>query len=232
MTDYNAKNGDIVFIDPDDVRGAWTINFPLGPKNNARVTIRPTTHSNTLVVLASLETIEYPIGTTPSTSVAVMLGGGSLSFVYNTNRGVWASAGTSGEQYMPRRNLITYYPLKSAVVEFSGDLSIAHDYNVVGVTNPSTGIYHVQISQTTVEGFDVFTRVIPSVMVYAPAAAEGALAQFDGGTGGDTFIIHVREFYLAGVNLRIQDYNLAPTETCWFMALANTVNPDADPLPP
>lgn len=134
------------------------------------------------------------------------------------------------EQY--EVNTASYHPWKACSLIMRGDLTIVDGFNIATVTNPLTGFYDVTLDQQTIEGVDITERIIPVLAVDAPGAEQGVYVGFAGETATDVITINVREFYLQGVNLRIQDYDLGPAETLWFMGLLNYRHPGAESLPP
>lgn len=142
-----------------------------------------------------------------------------------------SSTGLEGSLLQQEANLTTWLWAKGASLLIRGDLTIIDSYNVASVAKGGTGLYDITLDQTSIDGLSVHDLIIPVTNVYAPFAAEFATATFDGDISPGVIRVHVREFYIAGQNLRIQDYDLGPTEELWFGGLLNWVDPNAENLP-
>ena len=138
------------------------------------------------------------------------------------------------DQYMLARNIATYFGWKAWAAQFNGALSLAHSFNIVGVTfqGAGTGTYRIELDQTTILGNPITDYLVPSVSVVAPdAVGEAVFARFQPGAPSPNVDIFTFTLAVSGQDLFDTPYDLGPNDIVFTMGLMNLTHPNHDPLP-
>jgi len=131
------------------------------------------------------------------------------------------------------RNVVTYFPWKALATQFNGLLVQKHSFNVAGITNPSAGVYRIEIEQNTIEGTNIAEFLIPLVSIITPdSVGESVFAKFQPGAPAGFVDIYTFTLTISGQNLFDTDYVLGPNDTLWLLGLLNVIDANSDPLPP
>lgn len=128
-------------------------------------------------------------------------------------------------------NGLTWLAVKGVAVQFNGSLTIAHSYNVTGVTSQGAGIYRVQATQGTIGGQPIADVLLPAVEVVAPdAAGESVFARFQPGAPAGFIDVYCFTLAISGQNLFDTDYTLGANDIVWVNGLMNVQIGTASPV--
>ena len=136
-----------------------------------------------------------------------------------------------------RRSVVDSVLLKGVTLNIEGDgvndPILTNDYNVVSVVRQSTGLYRVQVKQTTFYGVNIFDRGIPNLqlVITSDIATDMHTANFlvSGGAANEFDIEVLSIEQGAGNRLDILPFDI---ETGDFIYMSLEVNAGDGDLPP